>query len=163
MHSSVFTIFSWTGVDLNFTNIQDKIFLAFPNNQLFETSPYRPGLACLKNCAFSESYFSCGLLNLLVARAVSHPLHPPSPALHWRVSNLSNFTFKITILNLQVPLHPPMPTLQWRVSNLSNFTFKITILNQERKIPSAKGHTLAKLIQGVERSSPTRLHCGIIS
>ena len=47
--------------------------------------------------------------------------------------------------------------------NLSNFTFKITILNQERKIPSAKGHTLAKLIQGVERSSPTRLHCGIIS
>ena len=30
-----------------------------------------------------------------------------------------------------------------------------------RKTP--KVHTLAKLIQGVKRSSPTRLHCGIIS
>ena len=104
VHSSVFVIFSWTGVDLIFKNIQDKIFLAFPNNQLFETSSYRPSLACLKNCVLSESYFSCGLLNLLVARAVRQPLHPPSPTLHWRVSNLSNFTFKITILNLQLLL-----------------------------------------------------------
>ena len=57
---------------VHFKNIQDKILLAFPNNQQFETSSYRPSLACLKNCSLSEPYFSCGLPNLLVARA----LHP---------------------------------------------------------------------------------------